>query len=382
MKIVIAPDSFKGSLTAVEAAEAMATGVRRTFPDAQIVCIPMADGGEGTVDAWLRVRPGHREVRTVTGPLGEPVEAAFGVLDDEYSTAVIESAAASGLMLVPTVRRNPLLTTTYGTGELIRHAIDAGCRRLIIGLGGTATNDCGAGALQALGLEFEDDGGKLLTEPISGGTLANIASALRPSTSVWGQRGSGTVILASDVMNPLTGPDGASAVYGPQKGATPEMVSVLDAALAHFAAILKLDLGPDVVDVPGAGAAGGLGGALMAYFGAKAQSGIDLILDAAGFDNAIRDADVVITGEGSIDRQTLSGKAVAGVLRRCRAAGATAVAIGGIVEPGVVEELKTAGLAAVEAAAPIGMSRDEAMRRAAELVAAAAARVSRAQRPA
>lgn len=370
MKILIAPDSFKGSLTATEAAAAMAAGARAVYPDADIVSVPLADGGEGTVDAWLRACGGRRENRQVTGPLGESMTAAFGILADGV-TAVVETAAASGLTLVPPARRNPLDTTTYGTGELIHHAIDSGMRRLVVGLGGSATNDGGAGALQALGVTFLGSAGVALLSPITGGMIDSIDALkvnVKPTANL-------EVVIASDVMNPLTGPTGASAVFGPQKGATPDMVAHLDAALTKLASIYRRDLGVDILNVPGGGAAGGLGAALMAFFNARAQSGIDLILDAAHFDEAAADADYIITGEGSIDSQTLSGKAVAGVVNRCHKIGnASVIAIGGVVDMSVAVELERAGVTAIEAASPPGMRVEEAMARASELVEAATER--------
>jgi glycerate kinase len=374
MKIVIAPDSFKGSLSAADAAEAMAAGVKQVFPNAETVLIPLADGGEGTVDAWIRACGGRLEVRRVTGPLGETMSASFGALADDDRTAVVETAAASGLTLVPMDRRNPLHTTTYGTGELIRHAIESGTRRVIIGLGGSATNDGGAGALQALGVRFVDPQGAPIPIPATGTTLASIVAF--DGSAAMAIPGDVEIVLASDVMNPLIGEAGASAVYGPQKGATPEMVAALDMALTHYASILARDLGVDVANVPGAGAAGGLGAALMAFFGAHSRSGIDLILDAAGFDDAAVDADFVITGEGSIDGQTLSGKAVAGVVSRIKKlGGAVVIAVGGIVDDAAREDLNRAGVDFIEAASPADMPRDEAMARAAELVEAATSRV-------
>lgn len=374
MKIIITPDSFKGSLTALEAAEAMAAGVRRAMPEAEIVSIPLADGGEGTVDAWLRACGGHLETRMVTGPLGDPIAASFGVLADGR-TAVVETAAASGLTLVPASLRNPLNTTTYGTGELIHHAKDSGVKRLIVGLGGSATNDGGAGALQALGTVFRDASGEVIPTPITGGRVEEIrsidGSGLPKSTGL-------SVVIASDVDNPLTGPNGASMIFGRQKGATLEMVARLDAALARYGDLLAEWFGVDVVAAPGSGAAGGLGAAMMALFKAPARSGIDLLLDAAGFDAVVAEADLVLTGEGSIDRQTLSGKAVMGVVRRCRSAGrAKVIAIGGIVDAGAAEALKAAGVVYIAPASPASMAVDEAMARAAELVEEAAFKACR-----
>ncbi|MGO8670042.1 MAG: glycerate kinase [Capsulimonadaceae bacterium] len=372
MRIVIAPDSFKGSLTAVEAAEAIEAGIRSVLPDADIVCLPLADGGEGTVDAWLGARSGRLVTRSVVGPLGESVEAAYGVLDgNDPKTAIVESAAASGFRLVPRHLLNPLHTTTYGTGELIRHALESGCTRVVVGLGGTATNDGGVGALQALGARFVDGAGYTICTPITAAHLPQIASIRAPS------RAQVNVVLASDVMNRLTGPDGASAVYGPQKGATPEIVAMLDAGLGYVAEIFRRDFGVDVTARPAAGAAGGLGAALMAWFGAEARSGIDLLLDTCGFDDLIATADWVVTGEGAIDRQTLSGKAVAGVVRRCSRANVRVLAIGGSVDPETADALLALGATGVSAASPPSMEREQAMREARQLVADAVAEAFR-----
>jgi len=359
----------------------MATGARRAYPDANIVTIPLADGGEGTVDAWLRACGGRLVTHRVAGPLAAPMDAVYGILGDN-ETAIVETAAASGLTLVPPAQRNPLNTTTYGTGQLIRHAIESGVCRLVIGLGGSATNDGGTGVLQALGVRFIDVDGNEVPAPITGGMVETIAS-IDLTTAVKLPDDDGVeIILASDVMNPLTGPTGASAVFGPQKGATPEIVTRLDNALGHLASIIKRDMGRDILSVPGGGAAGGLGAALMAFFGSTARSGIDLILDAAHFDEAAADADYVITGEGSVDSQTLSGKAVAGVVKRCKTIGnASVIAIGGIVDVEIISELKEAGVTAVEAASPTGMAVDEAMARAAELVEAAVERALVATKP-
>ncbi|HHY93087.1 MAG TPA: glycerate kinase, partial [Firmicutes bacterium] len=254
MRVVIAPDSFKGSLTAWEAAAAMAEGVRRLWPAAETVLVPMADGGEGTTEALVRATGGTLHEQTVTGPLGEPVRAAFGILGDG-ATGVIEMAAAAGLYLVPEDRRDPRVTTTYGVGELIRAALDAGCRRLVVGIGGSATNDGGVGMAQALGAHFTDTEGREIGW--GGGRLKDL---MHIDLSGLDTRLSGVEVrVACDVDNPLTGPRGAAAIYGPQKGATPAMVAELDANLAHLAAVIEKDLGQHVNTIPGAGAAGGLG---------------------------------------------------------------------------------------------------------------------------
>ncbi len=273
-KVVVAPDSFKGSLTARQVCEAAEEGLHRVWPEAEVVSVPMADGGEGTVQSLVDATSGRIISIDVAGPMGEPVTAFFGVLGDGV-TAVIEMAAASGLPLVPVGRRNPLVATTRGTGELIASALDMGCRRFIIGIGGSATNDGGAGMAQALGMRLLDARGVEIGP--GGAELARLAridaSGLDPRAAQSG------FVVACDVDNPLTGPRGASAVYGPQKGATPEMVEMLDGALRNLAAIVQRDLGVDVDGIPGAGAAGGLGAGLMAFLGASLKRGIEIVVE-------------------------------------------------------------------------------------------------------
>ena len=269
MKIVVAPDSFKGSLTAVEVSDAIAQGVREIFPEAEIVKIPMADGGDGTVQCLVNATGGKILREKVTGPLGDEVWASYGILGDK-KTAVIEMAEASGLTLVPGNKRNPLITTTYGTGQLIKSALDRGCRKMIIGIGGSATNDGGAGMVQALGAKLLDKDREEIG--FGGGELKKLN---RIDISNLDNRLSDTkVLVASDVNNPLCGPKGASRIYGPQKGATPEMIKKLDESLAHFAKLVKRDLHKDIKDIPGAGAAGGLGAGLIAFLNAELKSGI------------------------------------------------------------------------------------------------------------
>ena len=333
MKIVIAPDSYKESLSALEVAQAVEAGFRQVFPDADYVLVPVADGGEGTVDAMVAATGGRKETVTVSGPLGEPVEAFYG-LTGEGDTAVIEMAAASGLALVPPDRRNPLLTSSRGTGELIRAALDAGARRFILGIGGSAPNDGGAGMVQALGARLLDLEGRELDG--SGGDLARLeridVSALDPRLAEC------RIEVACDVDNPLTGARGASAVFGPQKGATPEMVQVLDANLARLARIVERDLGVAVDAVPGAGAAGGMGAAMLAFFGATLKPGIEIVTAAVDLDTHVRDADLVITGEGRIDFQTVHGKTPIGVARVAKRHGKPVIGIAGSLgaEVGVV----------------------------------------------
>ena len=334
-KIVIAPDSYKESLSALEVAQAVAAGFRQIFPDAEYVLVPVADGGEGTVDAMVAATGGRRETVVVSGPLGERVEAFYGLTGDG-ATAVIEMAAASGLALVPPARRNPLRTSSRGTGELIRAALDAGARRFILGIGGSATNDGGAGMVQALGARLLDAEGRALDG--SGGDLARLeridVSALDPRLAEC------RIEVACDVDNPLTGPRGASAVFGPQKGATPEMVQVLDANLAHLARIVERDLGVSVDRVPGAGAAGGMGAAMLAFFGATLKPGIEIVTAAVDLDAHVRDADLVITGEGRIDFQTVHGKTPIGVARVAKRHGKAVIGIAGSLgaNVGVVHE--------------------------------------------
>ncbi|NEG69474.1 glycerate kinase [Bifidobacterium choloepi] len=343
MKILIAPDSFKGSLTARQAADAMERGVRRAMPDAEIVCVPMADGGEGTVQSLVDATGGQLVTATVTGPLGTPVDATYGILGDG-ATAVIEMAAASGIQFVDDNTKNPLVTTTYGTGELVRDALDHGVRSFIVGLGGSATNDGGAGMAQALGVKFLDAAGEEL--PFGGAALADLATL--DVSGLDARLAESTIRLASDVTNPLTGPTGASAVFGPQKGATPTMVAELDAALGHYAAVVRESLGRDVETVPGAGAAGGLGAGFLAFTNADMRSGVKLVVDATHLKDAAVGADVCLTGEGGIDRQTKFGKTPIGTARAVKsvAPDCTVVAIAANVGDGV-DELYGEGIDAI-----------------------------------
>ncbi len=332
MRIVVAPDSFKEALSARQVCEAIARGIRRARPDATIDLLPMADGGEGTVDALVAATNGQLRESTVTGPLGEPVRACWGLLGDGGGTAVLEMAAASGLGLVPPDRRNPLLTTTFGTGELIAAALDSGVRRILIGIGGSATNDGGTGAAEALGVRFVDRNGRVLPSGLSGGQLGRIARVDVASRDP--RIGRVPIEVACDVDNPLCGPRGAAAVYGPQKGADPESVRILDANLAHMADVIQRDLGKDVRDIPGAGAAGGLGAGLLAFFDAKLRPGIQMVMDALRFSERIAGADLIITGEGRLDRQSMMGKLIEGVGRAAKSAGVPVIALVGSVGQG------------------------------------------------
>ena len=371
MRVVIAPDSFKGSVSALGVAQAMERGVRAVFPDAEVRQVPIADGGEGTVEALVTATRGRLEERTVRGPFGEPVRARWGVLGDGQ-TAVIEMAAASGLPLVPKDRRDPRVTSTYGTGELVRTALEAGLAKLVIGIGGSATNDGGTGFARALGVRFLDAAGAELPEGGAAlGRLARIDLAGLDS-----RLASAEILVACDVDNPLTGPRGASAVYGPQKGATPQMVAELDAALGHYARVAQAATGRDVALHPGAGAAGGLGAGLLFFTPARLRPGVDIVLETTGFVELVRGADLVLTGEGRTDFQTAMGKAPVGVAQAAKRHGVPVVCLAGGLGDGA-DDVLAKGIDALASAVPQAMPLEEAMARGAELVEAAAARACR-----
>jgi glycerate kinase len=341
MRIVVAPNAFKGTLSAVEAAAAIAGGVRQVFPDAEIIEVPVADGGDGTVEALVSARRGAYATAEVEGPLGDPVQATYGLIDGGR-TGVVELASASGLVLVRPDRRDPRRASTFGFGQLLDAVRKAGVQEIVAGIGGSATNDGGAGMAQALGYRLLDRAGRDL--PRGGAALARLGR-IDPSgfDSSWQ---SVKVMVACDVTNPLTGPQGASCVYGPQKGADEETVHELDGALGHFAAVIERDLGKRVADVPGAGAAGGAGAGLLAFLSADLVPGAPLIVEASGFDRAISGARLVITGEGRADRQTAFGKAPGEVARRARAAGVPTLLLAGSKGPGW-EELAGMGVSAM-----------------------------------
>jgi len=369
MKIVIAPDSFKGSLKSHQVARAMAAGVRAALPDAEIVELPVGDGGEGTLDALVAATGGTFETHTVRGPLGEPVEARLGLLGDG-ETVFVEMAEASGLSLITPGQRDPLRATTFGTGELIRIALRSGRRRLLIGIGGSATNDGGAGALQALGVRLLDANGNELAP--GGAALAALASLNRADFQV---PENVEVIVACDVTNPLLGAEGASAIYAPQKGAGPTDISRLDQALAYFAAVVARNVGKDWKDTPGAGAAGGLGFALLAFLGARLERGVSLVLDAVKLDRALQGADLVLTGEGRIDRQTTEfGKTLTGIGERARKVGVPVLALAGSLGADL-GDYRSAGLDGIGSVVPGPMALEEAMNRSAALVADASRRM-------
>ncbi|WP_217540284.1 glycerate kinase [Vibrio metschnikovii] len=324
MKIIIAPDSYKESLTAMEVATAIENGFKQVFPNAKYLKLPMADGGEGTVQSLIDATGGSIFTTSVTGPLGEQVDGFYGLMGDG-KTAVIEMAAASGLHLVAPELRNPMKTTSYGTGELIKAALEHGVEQIIIGIGGSATNDAGLGMAQALGVKMLDAQENDLG--FGGEALAKLA---RIDTSAIDPRLANiTLQVACDVNNPLCGEQGATQIFGPQKGATPEMIAQLDANLAHYAQIIKTQLAIDVKDIPGAGAAGGLGAALIGLLGASLRPGIEIVMQAVNLSDIVKDADLVITGEGRIDSQTIYGKTPIGVARTAKRFSVPVIGIAG-----------------------------------------------------
>ncbi|HBP47917.1 glycerate kinase [Pseudomonas sp.] len=362
MKIVIAPDSFKDSLSAEKVADAIAAGLADVMPHAQLVKCPMADGGEGTVEAIVAAGNGQLRRNHVQGPLGAPVEAHWGWLPDSH-TAIIEMAEASGLQLLKPEQRNACITSTFGTGELIKAALDAGARRVILAIGGSATNDAGAGALQALGLGLFDAQGNHL--PRGGLALAHVArielSGLDPRLAEV------RFEIAADVNNPLCGEHGASAIFGPQKGASAEQVRLLDQALGHFADHCANVLPKDVRHEPGSGAAGGLGFAAKAFFGAQFRAGVEVVAELVGLAEAVKGADLVITGEGRFDAQTLRGKTPFGVASIARAEGVPVVILAGTLGEGY-QALYEHGINAAFAIASGPMTLQDACARAAPLL--------------
>lgn len=358
MKVVVAPDKFRGSLTAAEAAHALANGLRSVMADVEVDEVPMADGGEGTLDALVAATGGSYRELELTGPLGERRTARYGMLGDG-TTAVIEMALASGLALVPAELRDPVRATTRGTGELFLAALDAGARRVVLGIGGSATNDGGAGFAEALGYQFVDAYGRPLGP--GGGALATLAAidASGRDPRLDGVR----VDVACDVDNPLCGPRGASAVYGPQKGADPATVAKLDRNLAHFAAVVARDLGQDVANVPGAGAAGGLGAGLIAFARGRLEPGVSVVIRAVGLESRLAGADLCLTGEGSVDASSASGKTAVGVARLARSLGVPTFALAGRLGPGWSDVLGE-GVDAVFSLCPGPSTLDEALGRA------------------
>jgi glycerate 2-kinase len=369
MRVVVAPDKFEGSLTAGQAAQAIRAGLLRARPDAEVVALPLGDGGAGTLAALLAA--GFERVPVAaSGPTGEPLQAAIAVNDDR---CFVEMAEASGLKRLPGDRRAPLAATTYGTGELIAAALDRGVRRLVLGIGGSATTDGGAGMAAALGVRFLDDAGAEL--PPGGAALLRLAhidtAGLDPRLRQV------EVTVAADVDNPLVGPEGAAHVFAPQKGAGADEVLLLDSALRRYARVLAADLGVDLADTPGAGAAGGLGAGAIAFLGARIRSGIELVLELVGFNRAVATADLVVTGEGKLDAQSLRGKAPVGVTREATAHGVPVVALAGVVEV-AGRELRAAGFEEAHALTELEPDPARCMAEAAPLLERLAERVGRA----
>jgi glycerate kinase len=362
MRVVVAPDSFKESLSASRVAFAIAEGVKRVDLNAELICIPMADGGEGTVEALVTATSGKIVSAPSVDALNRPIKSFYGVLGDG-KTAVIEMAAASGLELLSQEEQNPLITSTYGTGLLLKAAMEAGFREIIIGIGGSATNDGGAGMAQALGFKLLDQNGQSIG--FGGGSLANLfkidRSEIHPLLS------SAKITIACDVQNPLIGPSGATNVYAPQKGAGAEMLTVLESGMTHYSNVLKAEFGSDYSEVPGAGAAGGLGAGLMAFCNATMRSGFELIAELTDLERHISQADLVITGEGKIDAQTAYGKTISGIAKLCRKHRVTLIALAGVVS-GDLSELYQQGLTSALAIASGPITADESKRNATVLL--------------
>ncbi|MCP4708186.1 MAG: glycerate kinase [Planctomycetes bacterium] len=373
MKIVIAPDKFKGSLSAGEACRAIAEGVRRVVSDVELVEIPMADGGEGTVAALVAATGGELRSVEVCGPLGDKVDAVYGILGDlvggeskKVKTAVIEMASAAGLVLVEPELRNPLDTTTYGVGQLILDGLERGCRDFVIGIGGSATNDCGCGMGQALGVRFLDDNGEEIQAKLTGGLMGQVVSI--DLSGLDRRIAESRVVVACDVENPLLGVSGASYVYGPQKGADEGILKVLEANMAQIIGLIEGEAGREVRDIAGAGAAGGLGAGMMAFLGGKVDRGIEIVMRYCNFAERIRGAQLLITGEGRIDRSTVFGKTISGIATEAVRQSVPVVALAGTIEAGW-EELYDIGVTAVMPICSHPMSLEEAMDNGAELLA-------------
>ncbi len=366
MKIVVSPDSFKGSLSSTEVAAAIESGIRKVVNDCEVIKVPLGDGGEGTVDSLVAATNGKKVEVQVTGPLGTGVNASYGWLGD-MKTCVIEMAEASGLNLVPLDQRNPMVTTTFGTGQLIKHALDNGCRNFILAVGGSATNDGGAGMLQALGLTLLDSSGNEIG--YGGQELIKISKiddhAFDPRIK------ESQFLIASDVQNPFIGKHGASHVFGPQKGATPEMVETLDRYLTHWADLIQQYNGISIHQLPGAGAAGGIGGAFQAFFPSSMRRGIDIVIEYTGLADKMENSDLVFTGEGQIDFQTASGKTPMGVAQEAQKLGIPTIVLAGSIGKGI-DVLYQYGITSIHSIVNKPMSLEEAMTNARELIEQAA----------
>ena len=383
LRLLLCPNAFKGSLTALQAAQAMREGASRVnsafdgadsaFPEIETDLLPLADGGDGTLETLVAATQGEIFTAAVCGPLGKPIAARWGRLGGaQRGTAIIEMAEAAGLRLLSPAQYDPENATTFGVGQLMRHALEAGCRTLLLGIGGSATSDGGAGMAQALGVHLRDAEDAEL--PVGGAALQGLTRIDRESCCLPPDV---RVIAACDVDNPLAGPEGAALVYGPQKGATPAQTETLNAALAHYGAVLARETGRNVAATPGAGAAGGLGAALLAFCNAELRPGIDLVMEATGFDAALQKCDYVLTGEGRLDGQTGRGKVIAGVAKRAKAAGVPAIALVGSLADGAEAALRPEGLTAALPILDAPQTTEMAMRDAYGLLADATERALR-----
>lgn len=371
MKIVIAPDSFKGSASALAAAQSIETGIKRCLPHAETVLVPVADGGEGTMDSLVAATKGKKVEVDVTGPLGRPVKAEYGILGDGV-TCVIEMASASGIILVPSDQLDPLTATTYGTGELIKQALNDGCRHFLLAVGGSATNDGGIGMLQALGLNLLDADGQQVG--FGGDEMDRI---IEIDDSDWDARlAESTFTIASDVQNPMTGPDGATYVFGPQKGATPELVERLEEKMDHWATLVETKTGIGLHELPGAGAAGGIGGAFLAFLSAEMKRGIDIVIEYTGLPQKLQGAELVFTGEGMVDYQTASGKVPMGIAQEASKQGIPSIVLAGSIGEGI-DILYQYGIQSIHSIVSGPMTLKEAMDNAEHLLANRAEQVMR-----
>lgn len=370
VKILIAPDKFKESLSALKVADSIEKGILKVFPKAVIEKVPMADGGEGTVESLVDATGGKIIKTNVKDPLFRDIESFYGILGDG-KTAVIEMAAASGLYLLKDYERNPMITTTYGTGQLIKDALDRGCRKFIIAIGGSATNDGGAGMAMVLGVKFYDEDGREIG--LGGGELSKIYSI--DTSNLDDRLKECEFIVACDVANPLIGENGASRVYGPQKGATKEMVEVLDKNLEHYGKLLEKYFNKKIIDVPGSGAAGGLGAGLMAFLNAQLKSGIEIITETLKLEEKIKEADIVISGEGKIDFQTAFGKTISGIAKLCKKHNKPLIVIAGTVED--IEKLYEIGVSSVFSTMEKPMFLEDAIKNAPTLLEKSAERIFR-----
>jgi len=371
MRIIIAPDSFKGSMTAVEAAKSIEKGVLRAFPEAETIMLPVGDGGEGTLDTLVAVTNGHTVSFTVKGPLENIVEASYGVLGDE-KTCIIEMSKASGIGLVPKSQLNPLKATTYGTGELIKKALDDGYKSFILALGGSATNDGGAGMLQALGMKLLDKNGEEIG--LGGSELNRIASIDKSNFDL--RIAESDFLIASDVQNPLIGADGASHVFGPQKGASPEDAEYLDKCLKRFADVIEKETRIHLHNLPGSGAAGGIGGAFQVFFPSEMRRGIDVVIEHTKLNQLVEGADLVITGEGKVDFQTVSGKTPMGIAQAALSKNVPTIILAGSVGKGI-ESLYQYGVVSIHSLINEPMKLNDAINRSCELTELAAEQIVR-----